>query len=74
MRSQSQDFVQVINICRNHWMCASSVNCSPGVVDVYNSLPARMTKGALAKLKEQLAVILHTSDQDFEVQFIDGQL
>ena len=33
-----------------------------------------MTKGGLAKLKEQLAVILHTSDRDFEVQFIDGQL
>ena len=68
-RSQSQDFVQVINICRNHWMCASNVNCSPGVVDVYDSLPACMTKGALAKLKEQVAVILHTSDGDFEVQF-----
>ena len=70
---QSQDFVQVINICRNHWVCASNVNCSPGVVDLHDSLPACMTKAALTKLKEQLAVILHTSDQDFEIQLIDVQ-
>ena len=72
-RSQSQDFVQVINICRNHWVCASNVNCSPGVVDVYDSLPACMTKAALAKLNEQIAAILHTSDRDFEVRLIDVQ-
>ena len=32
-----------------------------------------MTKAALTKLKEQLAVILHTSDRDFEIQLIDVQ-
>ena len=42
-------------------------------VDVYDSLPACMTKAALTKLKEQLAVILHTSDRDFEIQLIDVQ-
>ena len=71
--SQPQDFVQVINICRKHWVCASNVNCSPGVVDVYDSLPACMTKAALTKLKEQLAVILHTSDWEFEIRLIDVQ-
>ena len=72
-RSQSQDFVHVINISRNHLVCVSNVNCSPGVVDVYDSLPACMTKAALAKLNEQLAAILHTSDRDFEVRLIDVQ-
>ena len=63
----------MINICRNHWVRASNVNSSPGVVDVYDSLPACMTKAALAKLNEQLAAIVHTSDWDFEVRLIDVQ-
>ena len=61
------NFVQVINICRNHWVCASYDNCSPCIVDVYDSLPACMTKAAITKVIEQLAVILHTSDWDFDI-------
>ena len=54
-------------------MCASNVNCSPGVIDVYDSLPACMTKTALTKLKEQLAAILCTSDRVFENRLVDVQ-
>ena len=72
-KSQPEDFVQVINICRKHWVCASNVNCSPGVIDVYDNLPACMTKTALTKLKEQLAAILRTSDREFEIRLVDVQ-
>ena len=37
--SSSEDFVQVINICGNHWVCASNRLSPPGMIYVYDSLP-----------------------------------
>ena len=33
------DFVQLGHVNESHWLCFSSINCPPGVVDVYDSAP-----------------------------------
>ena len=38
--SDPDDFVQIINISGQHWVCASNVNCPPAIVDVYDSIPS----------------------------------
>ena len=34
----SSPFIQVLHVRRNHWIVASSVNCEPGIVKIYDSL------------------------------------
>ena len=34
--SNSTNFVQIINICEQHWVCASNIGCPEDVVDVYD--------------------------------------
>ena len=31
-------FIQILHVKRNHWVVASSVNCEPGIVNIYDSL------------------------------------
>ena len=57
-KSTATSFVQIINLSRTHWVCASSINCPLGIVDVYDSMPA-CSFGSLS-LKRQVAVILKT--------------
>ena len=36
----TNQFVQIINIARNHWVCVSNVLSAHGIVEVYNSMPS----------------------------------
>ena len=65
------DFVQIINLSRNHWVCVSNINCPPGMVDVYDSILAYST-GSVA-LRKQVAAILKTQNRNFELRFVDVQ-
>lgn len=38
--SNSDDFIQIINVSGQHRVCASNVLCSPGIVEVYDSVPS----------------------------------
>ena len=38
--SDPDDFVQIINISGQHWVCASNVNCPCSIVNVYDSIPS----------------------------------
>ena len=33
-----KEFIQIINIHRNHWIVASSVGCDKGVLNIYDSM------------------------------------
>ena len=35
---ESGEFVQILNIARSHWITVSTIGCSPGVVNVFDSL------------------------------------
>ena len=69
--SDPDDFVQIINISGQHWVCASNINCPPGVVDVYDSIPSYSIGSQSLRL--QLAAILQTQEPQFHIRFVDVQ-
>ena len=70
-RSSCDNFVQIICVARQHFVCASNINCPPGVVDVYDSLPSYSVKSST--LRKQLAAIVRTDKPAFEVRHIAVQ-
>lgn len=34
----TSEFVQILHMGRSHWVCVSSINCPPGIVNFYDSL------------------------------------
>ena len=34
----TSEFVQILHTGRSHWVCVSSINCLPGIVNLYDSL------------------------------------
>ena len=34
----TSDFVQILHVNNNHWVCVSSINCAPGYVNLMGSL------------------------------------
>ena len=70
-KSSPTDFVQIVNISRSHWVCVSNVFLSPGVVEVFDSMPAYSTTSS--GLKKQVAAILKTSEKSFDLYHVDVQ-
>ena len=66
--SGASNFVQIINISRQHWVCASNVLSSPGVVEVFDSMPKYSFDSSI--LKKHVATILKTS---FDLHHIEVQ-
>ena len=69
--SSSDNFVQIINISRKHWVCVSNISSPSGTVNVYDSMPHISINNF--SLKSQIAAILKTPDQEFQVRHIDVQ-
>ena len=64
MEPQTGEFVQILNIQRNHWMLVSTVGCQMGHVNVYDSLHLHLsskTKTVVADLlrHEGSTITLH---------------
>ena len=70
-QSGAQNFVQIINISQSHWVCASNMLSPPGVVEVYDSMPAYPTHSSV--LKRQVAAILQTPLSAFELRHVNVQ-
>lgn len=68
-RSSSTDFVQIIHVSQNHWVCVSNCLTPPGVVEVYDSLPATFN----ATLLKQIAAIVRCEGEKFSVRIVDVQ-
>ena len=47
---QTESFVQIIHVRRNHWCVVSNVGCDQGVVNVYDSLYEHVPKNAVRVL------------------------
>ena len=69
--SNCTNFVQIINICKQHWVCSSNIGCPEGGVDIYDSIPAYSTGSTT--LKKQIAAILNTKSPSLKLRFIDVQ-
>ncbi len=70
-KSGVEDFVQVVNIARNHWVCVSNTLSPPGVVEVYDSMPSYSIKSS--SLQKQVAVIIKAPTRSFELKHVDVQ-
>ena len=70
-RSSCDNFVQIICVARQHFVCASNINCPPGVVDVYDSMPSYLVKSTT--LRKQLAAIVRIDKSAFQVRHIAVQ-
>jgi len=64
-------FVQIINISNEHWVCASNILCSPGVVEIFDSKPHHTFKSSA--LRTQVAAIVKTSHRSFDLYHVDVQ-
>lgn len=67
--SDPVDFVQVINVGGQHWVCSSNIDCPLGIVDVYDSIPV-YSVGSYS-LRKQIAAILKTPESTFQLRFPD---
>ena len=62
-QASPENCVQIVNITRKHWVCASNIFSSSGIVDIYDSMPCFSMKSL--SLKTQVAAILQTSESHF---------
>ena len=65
------NFVQIINVSKQHWVCVSNINCFPHTVDVFDSIRGFSVNST--SLKNQIATILRTPTNSFNINFIDVQ-
>ncbi len=61
--------VQILN-CSSHWICFSTIGCSPGHVNVYDSLYPTPPSSAV----RLLCSLLHTQEPKLVVRMMDVQL
>ena len=70
-KSSPRDFVQIMNIARNHWVCVANVFSSPGVVEVFDSMPSYSISSS--SLKKQVAAVIKTRENSFQIHHVDVQ-
>ena len=56
--SSNVDFVQIVHVSGNHWTCISNVHSSPGVCDIYDSMPA----SKCSTLTKQVAAVMQCAE------------
>ena len=70
-QSSNEDFVQLINVAGNHWVCASNHLSPPGIVHVYDSQPSCSINSS--SLHRQIAAIMKTENASFTMKHVDVQ-
>ncbi len=68
-KSSNTDFIQIINVCGHHWVCASNIGCPPNSCCVYDSLYPNYS----TSLTNQLAAIMKTPEDSFVVKYMNVQ-
>ena len=68
--SDSKDFVQIVHLSQNHWLCASNLLTPEGIVEVYDSLTATCNN----TLTSQIAAILRCNNPHFTIRWVNVQL
>ena len=69
--NELDDFIQIINVYKLHWVGVSNKNCSPHTIDVFDSIGGLSLNST--SLKNQIAAILKTPTSSFNINFIDVQ-
>ena len=64
------EFVQVVNVCNNHWLALSTVGCKQSTIKVFDSLQG----GGLPKHTMKLvADLMQCQDKQITLEFVDVQ-
>ena len=69
-KSSNVNFVQIIHISGNHWVCTSNMNSPPGVCDVYDSMAASNSP----TLSRQVAAMMKCSEPALTLRYINVQM
>ena len=69
-KSSNADFIQILNVSGNHWICASNIGCPPNTCNVYDSLYPNYS----SSLTTQVAAIMNTSEQSFTINYMNVQM
>ena len=69
MDIKTGEFLQVLNVAASHWILISTINCPPGVVNVYDS-GGRYTT---SRNKEEIAALLHTGKDTITLHYMNVQ-
>ena len=64
------EFVQILHTGQGHWVTISTIGCTTGEVNVFDSLPPAPTTDLL----NQIAAILCTPKDTIKVKYIDVQM
>ena len=66
---ESGEFVQILNVNENHWLTISTIQCSPGHVKLYNSIPSCIPSST----KQTIAELLHTTCKQISIEYVNMQ-
>ena len=58
--------MQILNVSNNHWITVSNIGCSPGTVNIYDSISSNSLP---SRTKEQIAAILFHDKTHIRLQF-----
>ena len=65
----NREFVQVLNVNRNHWIIISTINCPPSTVSVYDSFHLPL----LSRVKKLAADLMQSPNKAITIQYCDVQ-
>ena len=69
MEPQAGEFVQIVNVSGNHWITISTIGCTAGSVQVYDSLHMKLT----SVTKKLVADLMMTRDKAISVTYANVQ-
>ena len=69
MQPQVTEFVQVLNTRGNHWIVISTIGCSPGSVNVFDSLHWKLSPHD----KKVVACLLNSKEKEIKINYVDVQ-
>ena len=67
--NEEDEFVQILHTGKGHWVTISTIGCTTGEVNVFNSLPQALT----TEMINQIAAILCTPKDTIQMRYIDVQ-
>ena len=69
MEPQAGEFVQIVNVQSNHWICLSTIGCKPSTINIYDSLHGHMD----AHTRKLIADLLQSKHRSIEVCYANVQ-
>ncbi len=67
---EPDEFIQILNNCKGHWLTICNIGCSHSTVSVYDS----MYRSAGRHVNSQVATLLHSDEPKIYLNIMDTQL